>query len=1011
MSSRTEKDRSYGTDEWIERGEFMSDVDEGLLADGNEPPSAWRVALSGFWLASEHSSRHRFASAEVGGAEVLYRLRSVGDDLFLIQTFARERSQGKWSKPTELPMSRVKEFPRGSAHRVILEQLYPFHVRPEHLIQSPYDWSGSDFSRSIDRVSQYELRTEDLNALLPSIAKTGGLYFDEIDETQRLGWHEGPSWRLVARIVDDAGANTFSVVGFLQRGEDEISLERASFFVGELVCIEHSLHRFDSEEQYSWIHSLVAHQFDGIPSAHRDDFLREVLALDLRGTLDLPEGWKRTLGTPRGRAVIQLEATASGGRKRPRLLCVPYFDYGDGVMIDATDSVEVAKPTSAPGAEFVLRNIDAERKLVSQLFEAGVRRGRGDHSLKVVSVTQKQVPQLVQDLVDRGWIVEAEDKVYRGGASFTMSVASRRDWLEIKGGASFDGEHVPYARLLVQIKRGSNLVKLGDGTTGVLPADWLRRAGMMLTLGEGAADDDGEEVVRYSRNQAWLLDALLAEREHEQAQVDGPFQRYRDRLASFDGISAKRERRSLKGTLRDYQREGLGWLLFLRDFGVGGCLADDMGLGKTVQVLALFEELRVSKRAKGPQLVVAPRSVLGNWAREAERFVPGYRVSEYDATTPRTRLSRSSILLVSYDMMRRNIVELSKIEFDVVVLDEAQMIKNARSQTAKAARLLRAHQRLALSGTPVENHLGELWSLLDFLNRGMLGKATAFRKLLGDSNSVGLDNDGRSLLARSVRPFILRRTKDTVLSELPEKTEQTIYCEMSDEQRSLYNELKQYYRARLLADDTDMAVQAAGSGGKLQVLEALLRLRQAACHPGLLDSDRGVTGESAKLSVLLEKLHEVIAEGHKVLVFSQFTKLLGIVRDKLVEEGIDHAYLDGKTRKRDQIVDRFQTDPDCSVFLISLKAGGLGLNLTAADYVFILDPWWNPAVEAQAIDRAHRIGQVRSVFAYRLITKETVEEKIVELQQDKRDIASSIIRADDGLLKRLTRDDLELLLG
>jgi SNF2 family DNA or RNA helicase len=357
-----------------------------------------------------------------------------------------------------------------------------------------------------------------------------------------------------------------------------------------------------------------------------------------------------------------------------------------------------------------------------------------------------------------------------------------------------------------------------------------------------------------------------------------------------------------------------------------------------------------------------------------------------------------------------------------VVLDEAQAVKNSATASAKAVRLLRGRHRLALSGTPVENHLGELWSLFEFLNPGMLGRSSAFQRFskgLGRGNlaacegdtlpspqTVPPDDGNLEVLRRALGPFILRRTKEQVLTELPQKTEQTLHCDLEGIQRKKYDELRDYYRATL----SERIQQNGLAQSKIHVLEALLRLRQAACHLGLLDPERR-DESSAKLDVLLAQLAEVLDEGHKALVFSQFTSLLAIVRRRLDKENIVYEYLDGRTRQRQQHVERFQNDPACPLFLISLKAGGQGLNLTAADYVFILDPWWNPAVEAQAVDRTHRIGQTRRVFAYRLIARNTVEEKIVELQRSKRHLAEAIVSAGGDLLRTLTAEDLAMLLG
>ena len=366
-------------------------------------------------------------------------------------------------------------------------------------------------------------------------------------------------------------------------------------------------------------------------------------------------------------------------------------------------------------------------------------------------------------------------------------------------------------------------------------------------------------------------------------------------------------------------------------------------------------------------------------------------------------LAGHDVVLITYGTLRRDIGILKDAELDYVILDEAQAIKNAGSQTAKAARLLRGRHRLALTGTPIENHLGELWSLLEFLNPGFLG-SSAFKARSAELRDPGAA--ARETLARALRPLILRRTKDQVAPELPARVEQTLVCELPPKQRKLYDELRDYYRAVL---DRRIGVQGLGRA-KLLVLEAMLRLRQAACHPALLD--RGHADDpSAKLDLLLPQLEEVLDEGHKALAFSQFSSFLDLLRRRLDAAGLPYLYLDGKTRNRQELVERFQSGTGSALFLISLKAGGLGLNLTAADYVYLLDPWWNPAVEAQAVDRAHRIGQTRTVFAYRLVARDTVEEKILELQAGKRALADAIVQADQSVMANLSREDLELLLS
>src|SRR5258708_30268673 len=423
-----------------------------------------------------------------------------------------------------------------------------------------------------------------------------------------------------------------------------------------------------------------------------------------------------------------------------------------------------------------------------------------------------------------------------------------------------------------------------------------------------------------------------------------------------------------------------------------------MGLGKTVQALAHLEFRR--QAGAGPSLVVMPRSLLHNWKVEAERFAPKMRVLEHwgpDRTRDAASFKDFDLVLTTYGTLRADVTFLNDREFDCVILDESQSIKNAGTATAKAARPLAGKQRLALSGTPIESQLGELWSLMEFLNPGLLGSGAQFRNILEDRDSDS--PEGRAMIARALRPFILRRTKDQVASELPARTEQTVLVELGRTERTRYDELKAHYRKALLSGGK------AASSGTFNVLEALLRLRQAACHPGLLDPARR-TQPSSKLEALLVYLRDVVEEGRKALVFSQFTSFLSIVKTALDVEGIPYSYLDGKTRDRAAAVDKFRTDPECKLFLISLKAGGLGLNLTEAEVVFLLDPWWNPAIEAQAIDRTHRIGQTRPVFAMRLVTKDTVEEKVLELQRSKRDLADAILGGKSGGLGDLTREDL-----
>ena len=472
-------------------------------------------------------------------------------------------------------------------------------------------------------------------------------------------------------------------------------------------------------------------------------------------------------------------------------------------------------------------------------------------------------------LLEAGWRVEAEGKLYRQSGEIHIEVTTGIDWFDLEGGVRFDDQVVSLPRLLQALKKGENSIQLDDGTFGMLPEDWLKKYGMLAGLG---TVEDGQ--VRFSRMQAGLLDALLASM--PEVSLDEAFRKAAKELRSFEGIKPVDPPARFTGTLREYQREGLGWLQFLERFGFGGCLADDMGLGKTVQVLALLAGRAKAKKRqeKLPTLIVVPRSLVFNWMQEAARFAPHLKVLDHTGLARGKTIEHFpewDIVLTTYGTLRRDVLLFKDAKFDYCILDEAQIVKNAGTDQAKAVRLLQANHRLALSGTPIENHLGELWSLFEFLNPGMLGHASLFKLAGGAARNP--EPETRAILAKGLRPFILRRTKQQVAKDLPEKTEQTLYCELEPEQRKLYDELRDHYRQSLLKTIESVGMNRA----KIQVLEALLRLRQAACHPGLIDKKK-TDAPSAKLDMLFPQLQEAMEEGQKTLVFSQFTSLLAIVR-------------------------------------------------------------------------------------------------------------------------------------
>jgi superfamily II DNA or RNA helicase len=822
------------------------------------------------------------------------------------------------------------------------------------------------------------------------------------EEPPLLRWDDGPPWKFGLDIKSDASNKRWTWRGALRRNDQKLDLaEPVAILPGLVFSGIGRIARFDDSSLPKLVKDLRDEKEIQLSDIEQDEKLARILEESKLSVDQLTDStiWSELEERPTPCIILRTPRQSWGPE---RIVADMYFDYGNTrIPLSQAGAMTV----ESQKLRIIHRDQDAEADATRLLWELGFRPNSDiiadSGSLEL---PPKKLNQVTKDLVAFGWYVEVEGKRFRPASEFKLAVSTHLDWFELGGNVSFGGQMVPLPDLLKAAQKGETSITLPDGSIGVLPEDWLRKYGFLTGLGKSDGD-----VLKFTKNQAALLDSMLASQ--PDITFDDGFSAARAQLQSFQGISAIEPPPMFRGELRPYQKEGLGWLNYLQEFGFGGILADDMGLGKTVQVLAQMMRWRESKQRKGPSLIVVPRSLVFNWIKEAGRFTPNLRILDYTGPNRQTTLSqfdKYDLIFTTYGTLRSDIVELAKLEFDYVILDEAQAIKNADSQAAKAARILRGKNRLAMSGTPIENHLGELWSLFEFINPGMLGSAALFKRIA--SAATGADPAARESLARSLRPFILRRTKKQVVQDLPEKTEQFLHCELEPAQRAYYDQLRDHYRQALLRNEAAAISGGKLAGSKIEVLEALLRLRQAACHPGLIDSEKR-ENSSAKLDVLLPHLEEVIDEGHKVLIFSQFTSFLSIVKERLDTAKIKYEYLDGRTRDRQARVDSFQNDPSIPVFLISLKAGGLGLNLTSAEYVYLLDPWWNPAVEAQAIDRSHRIGQTQHVFAYRLIATDTVEQKIVELQAHKRELADAILGGDSRMIQSLTREDLEYLLS
>lgn len=586
-------------------------------------------------------------------------------------------------------------------------------------------------------------------------------------------------------------------------------------------------------------------------------------------------------------------------------------------------------------------------------------------------------------------------RVKRAMANFGVNISSETDWFDIELNLEYDGVPVSLEELKRALKANKKFVKLHDGSLARLPEKLIEKFNYLINFGKVE-----EDSIRFANHHLSFIDRMLAEA--DQKKMDPLSKEKLEKLDKFNKIKDYPIPENFTGELRDYQKAGYDWINFLQDFSFGGILADDMGLGKTIQALAILQR-EINRTPKKTNMIVAPTSVIFNWEREMERFTPEITYLVHYGTRRSKdirRIKKYPLILTTYGHLRRDVAFLKDLTMNYIILDESQNIKNPQSETSKAIRLLSANNRLALTGTPVENTTMDLWSQFAFVNPGLLGDQNFFKDTFMRPIEKEQNVQVATSLKRLIFPFILRRTKEDVATELPPKVESVVYSPMLEEQQKLYNKWRLSYRNSIIEEMENKGVGKS----KFKVLEGLTKLRQIACHPELVDSK--FIDTSGKFDALAEMVEEIISENHKVLVFSQFVQMLKIVRRHLDTNNTPYAYLDGSTRDREKPVNEFQKSESVRIFLISLKAGGIGLNLTAADYVIHYDPWWNPAVEMQATDRAYRIGQTRKVFAYKLISKDSVEEKIVKLQEKKRSLVESLISTEETFFKSLNKEDI-----
>jgi len=691
------------------------------------------------------------------------------------------------------------------------------------------------------------------------------------------------------------------------------------------------------------------------------------------------------------------------------LMFQPVFTY-KGFSVKANDKDTIIVPDNDK-VLMVRRNKESEAEFIAKLGNL--------HSQFIHQPQNKSLVLKGDDVLKNNWFFlfvdamkEMKVPVYGFEAlknfrfntakpSTHIHLSSGIDWFDAKVELAFGEQHIGILEIQKALTNKQSYVQLKDGTLGILPDEWIKKYALLFKVGEGRNNQ-----LRLSKFHLSVIDDLYDQRNEQELSFDLD-EKY-ERLRNFKSIPEVAIPEELGNRLRPYQLSGFHWLNYLNTVGWGGILADDMGLGKTVQALSMLKHY-FEEEGGVKALVVCPTTLIYNWENEIQKFIPSLtrRIHHGNLRARRKEdFGDENIIITTYGTLRSDIQMLMKIYFDYVILDESQAIKNPSSKVTKAACLLKARNRICMSGTPLQNNTFDIYAQMNFLNHGLLGSVEFFRNEFSTPIDKFGDQEQKDHLKKLIYPFILRRTKEQVAKDLPEKTETILFCEMEDRQRKVYEAYRNDYRSKILGVIDEQGVNKS----QLTILQGLMKLRQICDSPAILNEDEKYPNDSIKLEELTREITENIGE-HKALIFSQFLGMLSLIKQKLVENNIEFEYFDGSTppSERESAIQNFQTNENCRVFLISLKAGGVGLNLTAADYVYIVDPWWNPAVEQQAIDRTHRIGQTKNIFAYRMICKDTIEDKILQLQERKRILAKELVSDDQTFVKSLSKEDVEYL--
>lgn len=796
----------------------------------------------------------------------------------------------------------------------------------------------------------------------------------------------------------------YEISGRARLNEWVISMDENEWKPRHVVKYNDALCLWESMDEWESIADLLGPDKQRIPEDEWEPFLHQTLIpLSRKLWMDIDRSLLSEIRDAQPNILLQLQ------EKGDYLLFIPIFAY-QGLEVRTADKETLYIPRNGK-ITVIHRDLESENTFLRRL-----------ENLHTNFIRQEKPYALAlkgNDVLRNNWFFLFVDAMKDAKVQLTgfdvlknfrfnttkpktrIHINNGVDWFDAKVDVVFGEQQVSIAEIKRAISNKQQFVHLDDGSLGILPEEWLKKYALLFRVGEGKQDR-----LRLNKFQLSVIDELYDNRDETEVVIR--LEEKFERLRNFRRIKEVDPPASLAGILRPYQVAGYHWLNYLNEVGWGGILADDMGLGKTIQALS-FLEARKEKTGKLQALVVCPTTLMFNWENEIRKFTPDLSYIIHHGgdrnRDPQAFLDKN-VIITTYGTLRSDIKLLLNLHFDYVILDESQAIKNPQSKVTKAASLLNASCRLCMSGTPLQNNTFDIYAQMNFLNPGLLGSIDFFRNEFATPIDKFGEQTQKEHLRKLLYPFILRRTKEQVAKDLPEKTETILFCEMEEEQRRIYDAFRNDYRNKILGAIDEQGIEKS----QLTILQGLMKLRQICDSPAIMNEPEKYPNVSIKLEEIAREITENIGE-HKALVFSQYLGMLDLIRTRLRELDVSFEYFDGSTsaQDREKSIRNFQDNDNVRVFLISLKAGGVGLNLTAADYVYIVDPWWNPAVEQQAIDRTHRIGQTKNIFAYRMICKDTIEDKILLLQEKKKSLAKDLISDETTFVKKLSKEDVEYL--